>query len=60
MTEQEYLDLLLDKLGGMPGKRSDGAKIIFPFARSIIASVTQNGGSIPIVLDNPDFNLLNH
>ena len=37
---------------------SEGAKIIFPFARSIIASVTQNGGSIPIVLDNPDFNLL--
>ena len=37
---------------------SEGAKIIFPFARSIIANITQNGGSIPIVLDNPDFNLL--
>ena len=37
---------------------SEGAKIIFPFARSIIASITQNGGNIPIYLDNPDFNLI--
>ena len=33
MTEQEYLDLLLDKLGGMPGKRTDGAKIIRGFSK---------------------------
>ena len=37
---------------------SEGAKIIFPFARSIVANVTQNGGNIPIVLDNVDFNLI--
>ena len=37
---------------------SEGAKIIFPFARSIIATITQNGGNIPIVLDNVDFNLI--
>ena len=28
---------------------SEGARIIFPFARSIIASVTQNGGFMPII-----------
>jgi len=37
---------------------SEGARIIFPFARSIIASVTQNGGFIPIILDNVNFNLM--
>ena len=37
---------------------SEGARIIFPFARSIIASVTQNGGFMPIILDNVNFNLI--
>ena len=37
---------------------SEGARIIFPFARSIIASVTQNGGCMPIILDNVNFNLM--
>ena len=37
---------------------SEGARIIFPFARSIIASITQNGGFIPIILDNVNFNLM--
>ena len=38
---------------------SEGARIIFPFARSLIASVTQNGGFMPIILDNVNFNLMN-
>ena len=37
---------------------SEGARIIFPFARSIIASVTQNGGFMPIILDNANFSLM--
>ena len=37
---------------------SEGARMIFPFARSIIASVTQNGGFMPIILDNVNFNLI--
>jgi len=37
---------------------SEGARIIFPFARSIIASVTQNCGFMPIILDNVNFNLM--
>ena len=37
---------------------SEGARVIFPFARSIIASVTQNGGFMPIILDNVNFNLM--
>jgi|TARA_B100000768_G_C11147669_1_gene318896 preprotein translocase subunit SecB len=37
---------------------SEGAKIIFPFARSIIANITQNGGNIPIILDNVNFKLI--
>ena len=37
---------------------SEGAKLIFPFARSIIGNITQNGGNIPIYLNNPDFNLI--
>ena len=37
---------------------NEGSRLIFPFARSIVASITQNGGSIPILLDNMDFNLI--
>ena len=37
---------------------SEGARIIFPFARSIIASVTHDGGFMPIILDNVNFNLI--
>jgi preprotein translocase subunit SecB len=37
---------------------SEGARIIFPFARSVIASITQNGGFRPIILDNVNFNLM--
>ena len=37
---------------------NEAARLIFPFARSIIANLTLNGGSIPILLDNIDFNLM--
>ena len=37
---------------------NEGARLIFPFARSIIANLTQNGGSVPILLENIDFNLI--
>ena len=39
---------------------SEGAKIIFPFARSIIANITQNGGNLPIILDNINFELMKY
>ena len=37
---------------------NEAARLIFPFARVIIANLTQNGGSLPILLDNIDFNLM--
>jgi len=37
---------------------NEAARLIFPFARSIVANLTQNGGSLPILLDNVDFNLI--
>ena len=37
---------------------NEAARLIFPFARSIIANLTQNGGSLPVLLDNIDFNLI--
>ena len=46
------------KLVDMNKLASEGARIIFPFARSIIASVTQNGGFMPVILDNVNFNLM--
>ena len=46
------------KLVGENKLASEGARIIFPFARSIIASVTQNGGFMPIILDNINFSLM--
>ena len=37
---------------------NEATRLLFPFARSIIANITQNGGSIPIILDNIDFSQL--
>ena len=37
---------------------NEAVRLIFPFARSIVANLTQNGGSLPILLDNVDFNLI--
>ena len=37
---------------------NEGVRLIFPFARLIVANLTQNGGSLPILLDNVDFNLI--
>ena len=37
---------------------NEAVRLIFPFVRSIISNITQNGGSTPILLDNVDFNLL--
>ena len=37
---------------------NEASRLIFPFARLIIANLTQNGGSLPILLDNINFNLI--
>ena len=37
---------------------SEAVRLLFPFARSIIAQITLNGGSLPIFLDNIDFGTL--
>ena len=37
---------------------TEAIKFIFPFARAIIAQVTQNGGILPILLENVSFNLI--
>ena len=37
---------------------NEAARLIFPYARTIISNVTQNGGYTPIFLDNIDFSLL--
>ncbi len=39
---------------------NEAIRLIFPFARSIVANITQNGGYLPILLDNVDFNLTNN
>lgn len=36
---------------------NEAVKFLFPFARFIVANTTQNGGDLPIFLDNIDFNL---
>ena len=59
--ELDYFGLFKSEIKKLIDKNksaSEGAKIIFPFARSIIASVTQNGGFMPIFLDNVNFNLM--
>ena len=35
-----------------------GLKLLFPFAKTIIEEISQKGGSVPIFLDNIDYNLL--
>ena len=34
-----------------------GTKLLFPFVKEIIEDITQKGGSIPILLNEIDFNL---
>ena len=34
-----------------------GIKLLFPFAKQIIENITQNGGSIPVLLKEIDFEL---
>ena len=59
--ELDYFGLFKSEIKKLIDKNksaSEGAKIIFPFARSIIASVTQNGGFMPILLDNINFTFI--
>ena len=37
---------------------SEAIKFIFPFVRAIIAQITQNGGTLPVLLENVSFNLI--
>jgi len=37
---------------------SEAIKFIFPFVRAIVAQITQNGGILPILLENVSFNLI--
>ncbi len=34
-----------------------GVKLLFPFAKEIIEDITQKGGSVPILLNEIDFEL---
>ena len=36
----------------------EAIKFLFPFARAIIGNITQNGGSLPILLEDINFNLI--
>ncbi len=48
-NRNDYADDILTK---------EAAKIIFPSAKKIVEDITQYGGSIPIILDNIDLNLV--
>ena len=37
---------------------SEAIRFIFPFVRAIIAQITQNGGILPVLLENVSFNLI--
>ena len=36
----------------------NGLKLIYPFAKEIVENITQKGGSVPIILNEIDFNIL--
>ena len=36
----------------------NGLKLIYPFAKEIVESITQKGGNVPILLNDIDFNSL--
>ena len=35
-----------------------GLKLIYPFAKEIVENITQKGGSVPIILNDVDLNIL--
>ena len=65
-NEKSFFHLELDYYGFFEVKNKnsfsevelthESSKILFPFARSIISNITQNGGSLTILLDNINFN----
>ena len=52
-----YFKILLNKNYDQKSLAEQGTKLLFPFVKEIIEDITRKGGSIPIQLNDIDFNL---
>ena len=52
-----YFKILGNKNYDQKSLAEEGTKLLFPFVKEIIEDITRKGGSIPILLNDLDFNL---
>ena len=52
-----YFKILVNKNYDQKSLAEQGTKLLFPFVKEIIEDITRKGGSIPIQLNDIDFNL---
>ena len=52
-----YFKILVNKNYDQKSLAEQGTKLLFPFVKEIIEYITRKGGSIPIQLNDIDFNL---
>ena len=52
-----YFKILANKNYDQKSLAEQGTKLLFPFVKEIIEDITRKGGSIPILLNDIDFNL---
>ena len=52
-----YFKILVNKNYDQKSLAEQGTKLLFPFVKEIIEDITRKGGSIPILLNDIDFNL---
>ena len=52
-----YFKILVNKNYDQKSLAEQGTKLLFPYVKEIIEDITRKGGSIPILLNDIDFNL---
>ena len=53
-----FFEILKQKNYDQEELTKKGIKILFPFVKGIVEDITRNGGSMPILLNEVDFNLI--
>ena len=53
-----FFEILIQKNYDQKELTKSGIKVLFPFVKEIVEDITRNGGSIPVSLNEIDFNLI--
>ena len=53
-----FFEILKQKNYNQKELTKSGAKVLFPFVKEIVEDITRRGGSVPVLLNEVDFNLI--